>query len=231
MRVQSIIHYLKIISSGYPPLALYTLWDELRRRCYSNELAYGLRFDLSRPFDIPKTEPPLSIRELLAEDVPLLLNLRRSDISLPEFRFIIVSMMFIKAHLPTCYVGVTPENYPCCMCWLVTSRDYYIYRELFGFHSYPLQPDEVYVDNIFAGRDVRGKRLMKFMTLRLFEKAMQGGAKHAIAFISAKNTSSLAGSRAIGWMPFTIKRVRWRLFRNHTTFEPAPGVLPIEVKQ
>ncbi len=222
MRIQSLIHLLIVVVSAHPPLALRAVWEELRRRWYSDELAYGFRFDLTHPFDIPEAEPPLNIRELSTKDIPILFNLKRPDISISEFRFIIISLMLIEARLPTCYVGVTKENYPYCICWLVHRSDYYNVHALFSNRSYLLQPDEVFFDNIYTRQDARGKRLMRFITLRLFEKAMQDGAKQAIAFISVENPSSLAGSNVIGWKPFTLKRVHWRFFKSFTSFEPAP---------
>jgi hypothetical protein len=222
MRIQSINHILKALSAGDSRLALRLVREELRRRWFSNESAYGLKYDLNRLFDISGSELPLLIRELSAKDVPLLLKPKKSDFPLSEFRFIMISLMLIEARLPTCYVGVTPESdEPLCMCWLINSRDYSMFREFSSRLPYMLQMDEVLCENIFTRQDIRGKHLMQLMTLRLFEKAKQHGAKQAIAFISEKNSSSLAGSKHIGWEPFVIKKIQWRFFKRYITFEPA----------
>jgi len=132
----------------------------------------------------------------------------------------LVRLLCLKSSLQTCYVGVTQGDYPCCLCWLIStiSNDWLLGKEL-----HPLKTSEVLLDNIWTHPDFRGKRLMLFLTRILFEKARQQGAQRAMAYIRRENESSLAGARAIGWNLFLFRRVSHRLFRRRTIYINIPS--------
>jgi hypothetical protein len=213
------IGYLQRIVLAQPRLALKLMFREFLRRFYSNELSYGYKYNLTLANRILDPEIPVTIRELSDRDVPLLLNLRQKELALDEFRHLVVRLLFIEAGVPTCFVGVTREDYPCCMCWLIRMDDKEEFHACFDKDFRTLLPRDVLFENVFTSRAFRGKHLRKYLTQRLFEKARRAGAQRAVAFIKEDNAQSLMGATGIGWRPFLLKKTRWRLFRRFVNYE------------
>jgi hypothetical protein len=208
------------IASAQPSLACKLLIKEIRRRVFSDEILYGFEFDLEQKYPWHLQEAPIMIRELAPEDVCLLFDLKQPGLDVNELRELAVRLRCLEARLQRCYVGISPNAQPVCMCWLMqpTANGW-----LLGRGIKPLAPTEVLLENIWTRRDVRGKRLMQYLTLGLFAIAWRDGARRAVAYIRAGNESSLSGARAIGWRMSAIMKVRHRFFRRRTAFEP---VLP-----
>jgi hypothetical protein len=206
-----------IFLSRKPWLTLKMFFKEIRRRLYSDEPWYVFQFDLENKSDLPELEMALTIRELARRDIPKLFRLRRNETEWKEVREMLARLVCIKASRQTLYVGVTCDDYPCCLCWLISpdGKDW-----LFRNGLQPLRPSEVLLDNIWTHPDFRGKRLMMFLTRMLFDKARQQGAQRAVAYIRKGNESSIAGARAIGWDPFLLRKVSHRMFRRYTTYAP-----------
>ena len=187
MRIRKMIYFLKLASSASSQLAWEMVSAEIRRRLYSNELGYGFQFYLGQEIKLPELGFSLMIRELASRDVTQLLNIRQSQIDGPELREIVVRQLLIEARIPTCYVGVTLEDQPCCMCWLIRASQNDLLQTHFRRLIPPLKPGEVL--NIWTHPDHRGKRLMMYLTLSLFERARREGAQRAIAYIHEGNAS------------------------------------------
>ncbi|MGO9139344.1 MAG: N-acetyltransferase family protein [Syntrophales bacterium] len=221
MHIVKLINFVKLLSSVERRLALKLLVGEIRRRLYSNEALWGFQFDLTGDFDVPELDSSVTIRALEEGDIPRLLNVEQRGMDETEFRLVVTQRLLAEANLPTCYVGVTKEGQPCCMCWLIRTADSGAFRTYFGNGFPELQPYEVLCEKMFTHRDFRGRRMMRYITMSLFKKAAQEGALRAVAFIRAENAPSLAGARAIGWDPFIQKKILWRLFRRQTILEQA----------
>jgi hypothetical protein len=219
------VRFAILLLSTQPWLTWKMLFKEIRRRLYSDELWFGLQFDLNGSSEAADEEAPLTIRELASGDVPALFDLRQTHSNESELREIVVRLLCIRARLRGCYVGTTKQNRPCCLCWLIPAacNDWLLRRGML-----PLQRSEVLLENIWTHRDYRGNRFMMYLTLGLFEKAKQQGARRAIAYIREGNEPSLAGAKAIGWDVFVLRRVRHRMFRRHTTFAPTHPPLPLQ---
>ncbi len=207
--------------------ALRLALAEARRRWHSEEVHYGFHLEFTRLAPVPDPPLPLTVRELADGDLDSLLDPTRADGSPDELRAVFIRRLLAESALPTCYVGITADGRPCCMCWLVRSRDNGAFQAYYGTGFRPLDPGTVLCDEIYTHPDYRGYRLMRYLTLYLLALAAREGARRGLAFIRKENTRSLVAAAGIGWEPFTVRVVRWRWFRRHVTESPLqPGDLP-----
>jgi GNAT superfamily N-acetyltransferase len=132
-------------------------------------------------------------------------------------------LLFLKADVPTCFVALEPNGFPCSLCWLIKSEEnnsisYYFKEGLPRVNS-----DEVLLEFVFVHPDYRGKGVMEWISKTLFVHARANGAKRAIAFVRGQNSVSLAATQMIGWKPFLKKTVNWKFFNRSVAYEPLVG--------
>jgi hypothetical protein len=194
-------------------------FQEIKRRVYSNETVSLYQYDLTQSFVLPVIPIPLTVRQLRESDLNTLLSLHESDGNLTDLRNRLERLLLFRVDIPTCYVGVTSGDIPCVMCWLINYTSNDKLQDHFKGGIMPLKSDEVLCENIYTHKAYLGMRLMQYLTLHLFEKAAQNGARKAFAYIKNGNTSSLRASKAIGWKSCGSKINSWRLFRRSIRFE------------
>jgi len=212
-------YFIKLLfSPGFSGAAAF-IAREIKRCMYSNETFLIHQFDLTQPFTVPRPSLPITVRQLSENDLPRLLSLNDPDRDLIDLRNRLERLLLIQADIPTCYVGVTGDGQPCVMCWLIrhTANDKLQHHFRGGLMS--LKQGEVLCENIFTHRGYRNRQLMQYLTFKLFEKAARNGAHKAFAYIKAGNSASLTASKQIGWQLCGIKKVQWRLFQRHITFD------------
>jgi len=196
------------------------LFKEVLRRLYSNETSYGFHFDLTKTITVKKPNISASLRTLQRNDITRFFNFRTKDYNSEELRKAVECLALIKSGIPTCYVGTTEDEYPCVMCWMLEPDNNEEIQSYF-YSGLPLiKTHEVLCKDVYTHPRFRGNRLMGWITERLFEIAAEKGFHLAIAFIHEGNAVSLKISPKLGWRPFLIKKVRWRLFKRRITFEP-----------
>ncbi len=212
---------LGILSKTFKGIGL--LFKDFIRRLYSDEKFYGFYFDLTKTVNILETDIPISLRALLRNDIPKLFNFGTESYNTVELRKALECLSFIKSGIPSCYVGTTEGDYPCVMCWLLEPNKNREIQSYFRGGIPLLKNNEVLCEYIFTNPRYRGHRLMGWITSKLFEMASKRGFHRAVAFVHEKNAISLKASPKIGWKPFLIKKVSWRIYKRYITFEPFPG--------
>lgn len=194
--------------------------SEIRRRMNSNEIHFGFHFDLDQEIQVNQTPFPLRIRPISPEDIPKLFYSSTNHLTNDEIRERLQRLLFYKAAVPTCFVAAETNQFPCALCWLITSRENIMIGKYFKDGLPHLKPDEVLLEFIFVHPDYRRRKLMEWISKKLFVKAKSMGANCAIAYVRGDNTISLAGTRLIGWKPFLKKNITWKFFKRSTTYEP-----------
>ena len=121
--MKDFVELIKILFSVRFSLAISFGWKEIKRRIYSNEAFFGLKYDLTKEINILEPKIPVTIRNLEAKDIPNILNLTARKINQTEFRNRLERHLFAKTNVPTCYVAVAEHDVPCAMCWLVYHED------------------------------------------------------------------------------------------------------------
>lgn len=193
--------------------------QQLRRRLYSDEIDYGFVFDLLKPFEVPNPRLPVRIRELRPSDITQLFNFRQGSYDTEGLRESLQCLAFIKSGIPTCYVGVTTEDIPCVMNWLIRPSENQRLHNYFGGGIQPLKPDEALCEFVYTHPDYRGNRMMPWITQSLWEIARDEGFQKVIALVHGSNAVSLKLTPRMGWKPSFKKTVRWRLLNRTIKFE------------
>jgi ribosomal protein S18 acetylase RimI-like enzyme len=200
------------------PQILWLVFRELQRRLYASELDYGFEYDLTTHFPVPIPDIPVVIRELTTREVDIILNIHNGVMNFEELRERLERLLFHEAGIKTGYVAVTLDGAPCAICWLIWPKENQALKTFFRNRLPELQPDEVMLEYIYVAPAYRGLNLMHSLTCKLFALAAKEGARRAIAYVHSDNKRSLKASRIIGWRPFLVKRVNWRLFCCKTVF-------------
>ncbi len=198
---------------------------KIQSRFYSDHLSYGLRRDLTVPFETPESKIPITVRPLQDHDVPQLFDTDDPQ-DTGRSNWELVYRKFLNADIQTCYVGVTIDNTPCYTQWLVGPHHNDQMQKL--FHGiYPrLAVDEALLENAFTLESYRGKRIMPCAMAQIAEKAHDIGARWVVTFVAHTNIPSLKGCERSGFMPYIMRRERWLFFRRQLSFTPLPEGTP-----
>jgi len=196
------------------------VFKDLLRRLHSDETFCGFHFNLTRAVDSYTPAIPVSLRILQPSDIPVLFDFTKENYTVADLRKALECLSFIKSGIPSCYVGITREGSPCVMCWLLEPDKNKELQSYFRQGIPNLNNGEVLCEYIFTHPKYRGNRLMGWITAELFKMASERGFHHAIAFVHETNAVSLKTAPTIGWQPFLIKKVTWRIFKRRIIFEP-----------
>ncbi|MFO7557952.1 MAG: hypothetical protein R6X10_03900 [Desulfobacterales bacterium] len=196
------------------------LFKDLLQRLHSDKIFYGFHFDLTRTSVSSNPAIPVSLRLLQRSDIPAFFNFKTQNFTSADLRKALECLTFIKSGIPSCYVGTTNEGYPCVMCWLIEPEKNGELQAYFRQGIPHLNTDEVLCEYIFTHPKYRGNRLMGWVTSELFKMASERGFRRAIAFVNETNAVSLKTTPTIGWRPFLIKKVSWRIFKRQIAFKP-----------
>jgi GNAT superfamily N-acetyltransferase len=200
--------------------------SEIRRRANSSEIHFGFHFNLNQKIVVNEIGFPLEIRPILSGDIPQLFYASTKHLTHGEIRERLARLLFLKAAVPTCFVALAPNQFPCALCWLIKSEDNDRINDYFKGGLPQLKPDEVFLEFVFVHPEYRGKGLMEWISKKLFEQAKSNGANRAIAFVRGENLVSLAATRLIGWKPYLKKHVNYKFFKRGISYEPMNGDSP-----
>ncbi len=197
----------------------------LCRRVYSDQLAFGLRCDLTIPFEPPPAKFPLAVRPQRDDDISVLLDTNAPDITSEEVYVRLRRLKLLRARIPTCFVGVDARNRPCYMQWLISACDNdKIQSHLPGFPQ--LAPDEALLEGAFTPEAYRGQGIMPCAMAQIAKKAEEMGARWVITFVDHANIPSLKGCKRAGFLPYLQRQERRRFLSNRVTFMPLPAGTP-----
>ena len=183
------------------------IFQGIRKRIYSRNIAFGLKRDLSIPFNNPDALIPITVRPMIEGDNPY-------------FNTDNYNHGIIEARLKTCYVATDNEGTPCYRQWLM-GQDQNVKIRDFWKGSFPvLRSDEALLENAFTVPDFRGKRIMPAAMARIAEKGGDIGAQYIITFVETDNIPSLKGCKRSGFYPYVLRIQKWFLFKRKTRFVP-----------
>ncbi len=203
------------------------IFNEIKRRFYSDGLHYGLRRDLSLPFKGPKPKIDVILRSVKNSDIPILLNMNESDISSSELKDRLFRRSLLKAGVSTSYVAATKDDKPCHIRWVMTSDENDIIGKYFKGGFPKLEPDEVLFEGAYTLSEYRSKSITSHILSRLAEKYRAENKQWAITFILDSNIASLKAVKKAGFMIYSLRKERWRYFRRHVSFTPLPDGFPM----
>ncbi len=200
------------------PLARMAM-EELKRIWKSQETDYGFTYNLDQPFTISKPKINLNLRKLKPSDLKTLFHFRNQKYSSDELKDALRCLLFAKSEIPTCYVGVTENDIPCVMNWLILPTENERLQDYFSGGLPPLEPDEALCEFVYTHPDFRGLGLMGWITKNLWQIAKQNGIKRITVLVHGTNKVSLKMTPKIGFTPIYRKTVYRRLFTKRIVFE------------
>ena len=191
---------------------------EFMRRLHSDEFQLGLYADIDRNREVIQPRIAVTLRLLEKADIPKIFEFRSINYKSADIRYLLQCLQLALAGLASCYVGITADEQPCCLCWLLSPVDNENLKLYFRGGLPVLESNEVICEFVFVHPEYRGKRLMGWITTSLWQLASKKGFTRAIAFINSDNKSSLEISEKIGWKPNASKLIKWRMYKRQITF-------------
>jgi hypothetical protein len=192
---------------------------EIKRRIFANEIFLCCEFDLTKNIQLTPGTAVLHLRTLKEQDIDKLFFTTKPGKDTAELKKRIECLFFINSRFHGCFVGADDNDSPIVICWLIEPSSNNELQSYFKKSIPLLSPDEVLFEFIFTHPDHRGNEMMRWLTTALFKKAKETGYKRAVAFVKADNTSSVEGSKNIGWKTYALKTVRWRLFTKKIEYK------------
>jgi hypothetical protein len=199
---------------------LNLIFKEFRRRINSNEITYISYYDLTNEIVVPKINLPLTMRELIKEDIPELLVKYTKIPDVTELKTRLSILLFIRSGIRTCYIGEIDPKKPITMNWLITADMNDKLKLYFKGGILSLKPDEVLCEFLFTDQEYRKNHLSTWSTMKIFQKAKELGARRAIAYSPKMNALSWEVAKRIGWKPYLEKHVQRRMFKRRIVFRP-----------
>jgi len=199
---------------------------KLRRWIYWDTEAFGLRRDLSVPFEPAPAKIPLRIRPLKDSDLTKIFGHLAPPSSGEEAYQLRHRLNFLKSGIRTCYVASTLDEQPCYMQWLITaSENEKMQKYFFGLHA-PLAPDEALMEDAYTVEAFRGQAIMPYAMARIAEQGKELGVRWVITYVNHKNPAAMKGCKRAGFSPFMLRRESWRFFRRRVSFTLLPEGTP-----
>ena len=198
----------------------------LRRWISWDTLAYGLRRDLSVPFEAPPAKIPLAVRPLRESDIERLVGEQGTALTGDEAFQLKSSLALFRLGIRTCYVATTLDDQPCFLQWLIGSTENERLLKYYkGFHA-PLAPDQALMEYGFTLKPLRGRGIMSCALARIAEKGRELGVRWVITYVSQRNPAALKGCKRAGFSPYLLRRESWRFFRRRVSFTLLPAGTP-----
>lgn len=220
----SVTRFLR--DSGWDPTLIRKACGSVRDRWASEDLACGLRRDLTVAHTAPKALLDITIRPLTERDVPYILETDRGNLP-PEERWErLVRRRILEAGFGTPFVAATTDDEPAYVQWMFTAEDNAEVRRHFAGTFPMLDADTVLLEGAFTPTAHRGKRIMSAAMSQIAELGVQRGARYAITFVGVDNEPSLKGCARAGFSPHLNCVQRWRRLRQEVEFTPLP--VPVE---
>ena len=100
----------------------------IQEKLYGERLFFGLRRDLTVPFEPPKAaifsvgRQLVGVRPLRDSDVAPLFDTKAPGITDEGISKRLTRLVLLQMDIPTCYVAVTPDDRPCYMQWLIPAE-------------------------------------------------------------------------------------------------------------
>lgn len=203
----------------------------LGTKLWYEERAVGLMRDVSVPFPLPQALIPISIRAALPDDVRRMLDVTEPGISPTERHDRASRLHLYDAGFSGCYVGITAENTPCFIQWLIPATENRLLQRSFGGIFPNLTADEALMEGAYTPVAFRGQRIMPAAMALLAEEAAHLGATRALTFVGAENVASLKGCERAGFTPYMARHAVHRLGYRRTEFIPLPQGRSLEPRK
>jgi GNAT superfamily N-acetyltransferase len=195
----------------------------VRKWLWSEAAAVALRRDLATPLTARRPILPLIVRPVALSDVPALVDTDGNGIDGAGALLRVGAAHLLESGLDTCYVAVTEAGDPCYMQYLVLPTENAKLEDVFGGLIPPLEADEALIEFAFTLEKYRAQGIMPHALSSVAAKARESGARWLVTYVYASEPLLLRFYTRNGFMPFRVRRERYRFLRRRVSFDRLPA--------
>lgn len=190
----------------------------LGRWLYSDATATGLARSLETPLVARRPRQALTVRPMAPHEQNAFTDTRgaRGEGALVRIN----ARHLFKTGIQTCYVAVIEDGTPCYMQYLIGPDQNHKLAEAFGELMPPLAPDEALLEFAFALERYRTLGAMPAVVPELALQAQANGVRRLVTWVPDRNQQVLRYFERNGFIPFAIRKERYRLFRRAVHVDP-----------
>lgn len=126
------------------------------------------------------------------------------ELSDADRKEILVRWLFHQSGFKNCYLFQTQDGEPAYLQWIIYPEENNVIRSRYGNRFYPLNKQQVMVENAFVFPKFRGYGLIYHGTLELLKMAQEQNYKYAVTYIVKDNVASI---NAFVKMGFSLRKI------------------------
>ena len=184
----------------------------VRRWLYSDASGVGLQRELVSPIVARRPRHPLTVRPISPrEQAPFAST---SGVRGNGAIVRVNARYLFATGIETCYVALIDGEVPCYIQYLVLPDQNDKFAKAFGEPIPPLAPGEALLEFAFTLEQYRALGVMPYAVSELAKEAKLRGADRLVTWVPDSNPHVLRYLERIGFVPFAIRRERYRFLRR-----------------
>ena len=197
----------------------------VRRWLYSNASGIGFQRGLETPIEARRPRHPLTVRPIQAPEKAVFTNTSETRGNGAIAR--VNARYLLATGIETCYVALIEDEAPCFIQYLVLPDQNHLFAKAFGAPIPPLEPGEALLEFAFTLEQYRALGVMPYAFSALAREAKHRGVERLVTWVPEWNPHVQRYLERVGFVPFAIRRERYRLFRRTVRFERIDGAEPL----
>lgn len=194
------------------------LWADIRRRLWSEDVAYGMARDLTVPHTPPPARVEFDVQPLNADLAEIVFD--TTGLANAERRELVNRRRFWEAGIGQAHVAVDHAGQPCYIQWTFPGSRAAEVDGFFGGGFPHLAADEMLLEGAWGLPAARGQRIMGEAMSRITEVGAEPATRRAITFVGVDNEPSIRGCRSAGYEIYLQRLDRWRFGRRQVQWNP-----------
>jgi len=194
----------------------------VRNRIHSDTLRVGIRKQLTDADEARSATADNPVRIASMADIEAVLDPGRGGATDPNELW----QRRFRRHVAEtvgpgrCYVADCGDLGPSFMQFLFFPEDNDLVQAKFPDIGPPVQPGEAMVEYLYVAPDARSLPFVINCLVHVAAEARRRDATSIITYAPIGNKAALLSTRLAGYQPFAIRRLKYRLFRRHVSYEP-----------
>lgn len=192
--------------------------DGIKSQMYSDTRAFGLRRDLTKPFQAPSAKIPITIRRLTEKDVQSFRYDTDQDVTQAGVYQRTSRIGLMERGIGAGYAAVDSEDRIGYVQWMFLPRDNEALQSFFEGVFPPLAPGYALLEGAFTFEAFRGLGIMSSAMALIAKKAADEGVRYVTTFVTVDNIPSMKGCERAGFSPYCVRTERHRFFTLNVDF-------------
>ena len=198
------------------------LLDRVRNRLHSETLRVGIRKEPTDADEAKTANAENRVRIATMAEIEAVLDSGRGGATDANE----VWQRRLRRHVAAtvgpdrCYVADCGGLGPSFMQFLFFPEDNEVVQAEFPDLGPPVEPGEAMVDYLYVAPDARSLPFVSSCLLQVAVEARRRGAKSIFTYTPVGNKAALLSSHLVGYRPFAMRRLSYRLFHRSVSYEP-----------